>query len=63
MIYLKIAHSEDNDADYFTFPDLFSVLLYIHRESIEEFVISDIMFEEVSANDYTPVSISIMENK
>jgi len=53
MIYLKIAHTEDNDADYFSFLSILAAEDYIRDEKISEWVMSDFMFEEVSESDYT----------
>ena len=52
-IYLKVAHVDDDDADYFVFPNLDSALSYIHNEDITELVMSDIIFEEMPECDYT----------
>jgi len=53
MIYLKVAHVDDEDADYFSFSGILSAANYILDEHITEYFLSDIMSEEVSESDYT----------
>lgn len=55
MIYLKVAHTNDNDADYFKFSKLGDAINYIVDEEIYEYVLSDIRFEEMPEDDYTYV--------
>ena len=53
MIYLKVAHVDDEDADYFKFTTLQRAIDFIEVNSESEWVMSDIMFEEMPPNDYT----------
>jgi hypothetical protein len=56
MIYLKIAHTNDNDADYFVFDNLKAALVYIEHNKESEWVMSDMPFEEMPLEDYTRIS-------
>ena len=57
MIYLKVAHTNDNDADYFSFSNLLQAVGYIVDNNESDWIMSDILFEEVSENDYTFVGV------
>jgi hypothetical protein len=56
-IYLKVAHVEDEDADYFVFKDLAQAISYVCAEELDEWVMSPIRFEEVPPDDYTAIAI------
>lgn len=53
MIYMKVAHVDDNDCDIFSFSSLDRAVKYIYEEHISEFILSDIIFEEFPEGDYT----------
>ncbi len=56
MVYLKVAHADDNDADYFKFDNVLDAATYITINGEEEWVMSDIPFEEMPLQDYTHVT-------
>jgi hypothetical protein len=53
MIYLKISHTNDEDADYFRFSGLKAATDYLIMNDECDWVMSDIPFEEMPLNDYT----------
>ena len=59
MIYLKVAHVEDFDSDYFSFSSLETAVNYIYDESIVDYQLSDNLFEEITENDYTYIESTI----
>lgn len=60
MIYLKVAHVDDNDADYFRFYDLIRAAKYIADNKEQEWVMTDERFEEMPLEgDYTFVDVQL----
>ena len=59
MIYLKMAHIEDNDADYFAFGTLEKAIEYMNDEQIidGDWQLSSVMFEEIPEGDYTLIEV------
>lgn len=55
MVYLKVAHTNDNDADYFVFDNLQAAFRYIEAGE-SEWVMSDMPFEEMPLQDYTHIT-------
>jgi hypothetical protein len=53
MIYLKVAHVEDDDVDLYEFKSILSCAEYIHDNAVFNYVISDHIFEEYPEGDYT----------
>lgn len=58
MFYLRVAHVEDSDGDYFKFNHIGSAALYIEENNIEDFTISDIILDQVPEEDYTLISLT-----
>lgn len=53
MIYLKIAHVDDNDCDVFSFSTIHRAVRYLLDNNESEWIMSDIPFEEFQLSDYT----------
>lgn len=53
--YLKIAHVDDNDFDLFSFDSLDAAIYYIKSREETDWVLSDTIFEEYPADDYTHI--------
>jgi hypothetical protein len=56
MYYLKVAHVDDNDADYFSFSSIDAVIRYLYNEELligGEWQLSSVLFEEMPEQDYT----------
>ena len=51
IIYVAVAHKDDNDADYFQFGSLFSAICYLIKNDEQEFIIRT--SPELPADDYT----------
>jgi hypothetical protein len=56
VIYLKVAHVEDNDCDIFSFSNIHTALRYILSEQLNDWIMSDMAFEEFPIEDYTYIS-------
>lgn len=56
MYYLKVAHVEDEDADYFRFVNFELAAKYIKNEDIFNYVLSDFNDGEMLEDDYTLIT-------
>lgn len=61
MYYLRVEHTGDydgefyGDADYYRFNSLKDAITYIEDEKLSNWKLSDVLFEEISEGDYTPI--------
>lgn len=53
MIFLRVAHVEDDDWDYFSFSDMLRAIAYLVNEGVTHWEMSDYGFEEFPLQDYT----------
>lgn len=51
-VYLKVPHTNDDDADYFVFNDIESAARYIKVGEIYDYIISSTVMD-IPAEDYT----------
>ncbi len=56
MIYLKVAHSEDNDCDLFKFNTIVAAIAYLEKWQVTDWIMSDIQFEEYDTDEYEYVN-------
>jgi hypothetical protein len=52
MIYVKVAHTNDEDSDYFKFDNLRAAYVQIEYDSVVDYVISDSLIDNVPEDDY-----------